>query len=300
MGKLDGALEKVAILAEALPYIQKFHGKTIVVKYGGNAMINEELKEAVFRDILLLQLVGINTVLVHGGGPEINHLLKRLNIQSEFVNGLRVTDSATMEVVEMVLVGKVNSDIVSHLNQAGGKAVGLSGKDAKLLVAQKQYSHGHNEDGSEVLVDIGQVGEIVQVNADLIRSLLNLDYIPVISPVAVGENGESYNVNADIAAGEIAAALHAEKLILLTDVEGIYADFADKESLLTRLSVSQVEKLMNQGVVAGGMIPKVACCVQALKDGVASAHILDGRLPHSILLEILTDQGTGTMVVPDK
>jgi len=300
MSKLDGALEKVAILAEALPYIQKFHGKTIVVKYGGNAMINEELKEAVFRDILLLQLVGINTVLVHGGGPEINHLLKRLNIQSEFVNGLRVTDSATMEVVEMVLVGKVNSDIVSHLNQAGGKAVGLSGKDANLLVAQKQYSHGHSEDGSEVLLDIGQVGEIVQVNADLIRSLLNLDYIPVISPVAVGENGESYNVNADIAAGEIAAALHAEKLILLTDVEGIYADFADKDSLLTRLTISQVQELMDQKVLAGGMIPKVACCVQALKDGVASAHILDGRLPHSILLEILTAQGTGTMVVPDK
>ncbi len=298
MDKLEGALEKVAILAEALPYIQKFHGKTIVIKYGGNAMINEDLKNAVIRDILLLQLVGINTVLVHGGGPEINQLLKRLDIHSEFINGLRVTDSATMEVVEMVLVGKVNSDIVKHINTAGGNAVGLSGKDGKLLVAKKQYSYTHNADGSETKYDLGQVGEVSHVNVELLESLLGLGYIPVISPVAVGENGESYNVNADIAAGEIAAALKAEKLILLTDVAGIYADFADKDSLLTRLTIPQVEDLMEKGVVAGGMIPKVSCCVQALHDGVTSAHILDGRLMHSILLEILTDQGIGTMVTP--
>ncbi len=298
MSRYDSALEKVNILAEALPYIQKFHGKTVVVKYGGNAMVNEALKEAVIKDILLLNLVGINTVLVHGGGPDINQLLKRLDIKSEFVNGLRVTSNDAMEVVEMVLVGKVNTDIVKHINVAGGKAVGLSGKDGCLLMAQKRYSYASNEDGTQTRYDLGQVGDVYQVNVEIVRKMLELGYIPVISPVAMGENGESYNVNADLAAGEIAAALNAEKLILLTDVEGIYADFADKDSLLTRLTIPQVKQFIAEGVVAGGMIPKVECCIQAIEDGVSSAHILDGRLKHSILLEILTADGAGTMVTP--
>ncbi|MDD2568108.1 MAG: acetylglutamate kinase [Clostridia bacterium] len=289
-------LEKANILIEALPYIREFHGKTMVIKYGGNAMINEELKRAVINDILLMQFVGMRPVLVHGGGPDINQMLKKLQIKSEFINGLRVTDAATMEVVEMVLVGKVNKQIVNHINQAGGSAVGLCGKDGNLLIAHKEHTYITNEEGSSVYCDLGQVGEIEAVNTKLINSLLDQGYIPVISPVAVGKEGESYNVNADLVAGEIAAALQAEKLMLLTDVEGILRDYEDKTSLISEITADEVETLKADGIIAGGMIPKLDCCVKALSGGVGTTHIIDGRDPHSILLELFTPEGAGTMI----
>lgn len=290
------AIDKASILVEALPYIKKFHGKTVVIKYGGNAMINEDLKEAVIKDIVLMQLVGMRPVVVHGGGPDINKMLDRMDIESHFVNGQRVTDEAAMQVVEMVLTGKVNRSIVKYINQNGGSAVGLSGADANLLVAHKQHTVMSDSKG-EHDVDLGLVGEIESVNADLLNSLLDQGYIPVISPVAVGRRGESYNVNADLAAGSVAAALSAEKLVLLTDVEGLYRDYKDKTSLISVLPTRMVEPLKQQGVIAGGMIPKIDCCVHAVKQGVGSVHILDGRVLHCILLEIFTREGIGTMVV---
>ncbi len=291
------AIDKASILVEALPYIKKFHGKTVVIKYGGNAMINEELKEAVLKDIVLMQLVGMRPVVVHGGGPDINAMLNKMQIESEFINGQRVTDEAAMQVVEMVLTGKVNSSIVKYLNQDGGEAVGLSGADANLLVAHKKRTKVTEEDGTEHEVDLGLVGEVESVNVDLLNSLLDQGYIPVISPVAIGAKGESYNVNADLAAGAVAAALKAEKLVLLTDVEGLYRDYKDKTSLISVLPVRLVEGLKEEGVIAGGMIPKIDCCVHAVKQGVGSVHILDGRVLHCILLEVFTREGIGTMVV---
>ena len=291
------AIDKASILVEALPYIKKFHGKTVVIKYGGNAMINEELKEAVLKDIVLMQLVGMRPVVVHGGGPDINAMLDKMQIESEFINGQRVTDEAAMQVVEMVLTGKVNSSIVKYLNQDGGEAVGLSGADANLLVAHKKRTTVTDENGAEHEVDLGLVGEVESVNVDLLNSLLDQGYIPVISPVAIGPKGESYNVNADLAAGAVAAALKAEKLVLLTDVEGLYRDYKDKTSLISVLPVRLVESLKAEGVIAGGMIPKIDCCVHAVKQGVGSVHILDGRVLHCILLEIFTREGIGTMVV---
>ncbi len=281
------AIDKASILVEALPYIKKFHGKTVVIKYGGNAMINEELKEAVLKDIVLMQLVGMRPVVVHGGGPDINDMLDKLAIKSQFVSGQRVTDAETMRVVEMVLSGKVNSSIVKYLNQNGGAAVGLSGADANLLVAHKKQGEA----------DLGLVGEVESVNVDLLNSLLDQEYIPVISPVAIGRRGESYNVNADLAAGAVAAALKAEKLVLLTDVEGLYRDYKDKSSLISVLPVRLVEGLKRDGVIAGGMLPKIDCCVHAVQNGVNTVHILDGRVLHCILLEIFTREGIGTMVV---
>lgn len=281
------AIDKASILVEALPYIKKFHGKTVVIKYGGNAMINEELKEAVLKDIVLMQLVGMRPVVVHGGGPDINDMLDKLAIKSQFVSGQRVTDAETMRVVEMVLSGKVNSSIVKYLNQNGGAAVGLSGADANLLVAHKKQGEA----------DLGLVGEVENVNVDLLNSLLDQEYIPVISPVAIGRRGESYNVNADLAAGAVAAALKAEKLVLLTDVEGLYRDYKDKSSLISVLPVRLVEGLKRDGVIAGGMLPKIDCCVHAVQNGVNTVHILDGRVLHCILLEIFTREGIGTMVV---
>ena len=281
------AIDKASILVEALPYIRKFHGKTEVIKYGGNAMINEELKEAVLKDVVLMQLVGMRPVVVHGGGPDINSMLDKMQIQSEFIGGQRVTDPATMQVVEMVLNGKVNSSIVKYLNQNGGSAVGLSGADANLLVAHKK----RGED------DLGLVGEVESVNVNLLNSLLDQEYIPVISPVAIGRHGESYNVNADLAAGAVAAALKAEKLVLLTDVEGLFRDYKDKSSLISILPVRLVEGLKKDGVIAGGMLPKIDCCVHAVQNGVNTVHILDGRVLHCILLEIFTREGIGTMVV---
>lgn len=289
-------LEKAGILIEALPYIKKFHGKTVVVKYGGNAMVNEELKHAVISDIVLMRLVGMRPVLVHGGGPDINKMLKRLEIESKFINGLRYTDSDTINVVEMVLVGKVNSSIVSEINQAGGSAVGLSGKDANLLIADKKTTVLKSTHGKEEECDLGYVGEIKEVNIDLVNYLLDEGYIPVISPVAIGPDGESFNVNADIVAGKVAAALEAEKLVLLTDVEGLYADYEDKSTLISRLHIDEIDELVERGIISGGFLPKIFCCVDALRNGVERTHILDGRVKHSILLEIFTNKGIGTMV----
>jgi acetylglutamate kinase len=296
-GTMCLTLEKANVLIEALPYIRKFHGKTIVIKYGGNAMINDELKKAVMNDVILMKLVGMNPVLVHGGGPEITQLLKRLDIKSSFVNGLRVTDAATMEVVEMVLVGKVNKEIVAQINQLGGKAVGLSGKDGEMILARKQYAIISDENGNEIEADIGSVGEVERINTGIIETIMNTNgYIPVIAPIGAGAAGETYNINADYVAGEIAAALGAEKLVLLTDVEGILSDVNDKSSIISVLKTSEVDGFINKGIIAGGMIPKVRCCVKALEAGVKRTHIIDGRVPHSILLEIFTDEGIGTMV----
>ena len=290
-------LEKAGILVEALPYIKKFYGKTVVIKYGGHAMINNELKQAVLTDLVLMKYVGIHPVVVHGGGPEITGMLKRLGIESKFVGGLRVTDRETMEIVEMVLVGKINKEIVATLNLIGGKAVGLSGKDGSLLVAGRKFGRVINGDGSEKLVDIGQVGDVDKVNPDILATVIREGYIPVVAPVAVGDGGEGYNVNADSAAGALATALGADKLIILTDVEGIMEDRGEKDSLISVLRMEEVPGLIGRGVIEGGMIPKVECCVRALQGGVKSTHILDGRVPHSILLEVFTDKGIGTMVV---
>lgn len=295
---MSSALEKANILVEALPYIQKFHGKTVVVKYGGHAMVSESLRQAVINDIVLMKLVGMQPVLVHGGGPEINQMLKKLDIKSEFVNGLRVTDAATLEIVEMVLLGKINKTIVNQINQNGGLSVGLDGKDGRLFLAEKQLAKVLDQNGQEAMVDLGFVGDIVKVNTEIVELLLKEGYIPVISPIAVGEDGQSYNVNADEAAAKVAIALKAEKLVLLTDVEGIYGDFNDKSSLISRLTVAEAEALLQKGAIAGGMIPKVKCCLDAVKANVSSTHILDGRKPHSILLEVFTDEGIGTMFVP--
>lgn len=288
--------EKAEILIEALPYIQKFHGKTVVIKYGGNAMINEDLKKAVMNDVILMKLVGMNPVLVHGGGPEITQMLQRLDIQSQFVNGLRVTDPATMEVVEMVLVGKLNKEIVAHIHQLGGRAVGISGKDGLTIIARKQLMTITDEQGQPVEADLGQVGEVAKVNPELLKTLMDSGYIPVVAPIGVGQDGSSYNINADYVAGELAVALGAEKLVLLTDVEGIFADFADKSSIISSLKMEDVDAMIASGVIVGGMIPKVQCCVRALQGGVGRTHIIDGRLAHSILLEVFTNEGIGTMV----
>jgi acetylglutamate kinase len=273
-------------LIQALPYIRQFAGATIVIKYGGAAMLDEELKKAVMRDLVLMRYVGINPILVHGGGPEVSEAMRRMGKEPAFIGGLRVTDAETMEIVEMVLAGKTNKSIVAHLNAEGGQAVGLSGKDANLFVAVKETEHG----------DIGFVGRISSVNPGIIHSLTRDGYIPVVSSVAIGADGASYNVNADTAAAELAVALNAKKLILMTDVEGLYRDFSDKTSLISELTTDQARDLMEGGAVDKGMIPKLAACVNAVEDGVERSHILDGRRPHSLLIEIFTDGGIGTMV----
>ncbi|MFZ5641094.1 MAG: acetylglutamate kinase [Bacillota bacterium] len=290
------ALEKANILIEALPYIKKFAGKTVVIKYGGNAMINDELKQAVMQDVILMKYVGINPVIVHGGGPEITGMLKRVGKQSEFVGGLRITDEETMEIVEMVLVGKINKEIVALINRFGGKAVGLCGKDANLIKAEKKLGRTYNDQGEEEFHDIGFVGDVVDINPEIIANLIGEGYIPVVAPVGAGEGGEGYNINADTVAGRIAAALKAEKFFLLTDVEGVFADYEDKDSLISVLKIDQAEEMIRQGRIDGGMIPKVECCIEALAGGVETTHIIDGRLKHSILLEVFTDKGIGTMV----
>ena len=293
---MHSAREKAAILVEALPYIQKFAGRTVVIKYGGHAMGAAD--DDVLTDVVLLKYVGLRPVLVHGGGPEISGWLKKVGKKSDFIGGLRVTDAETMEIAEMVLTGKLSQRIVSALNRLGVRAVGLSGKDADLLVAVKKRERVRGSDGREELLDIGAVGEIVQVNPRLIEILFREGYVPVIAPVATDGEGRSYNVNADHAAGMLAGALSADKLVLLTDVEGILRDPGNPASLISVLRVDEVEGLKEAGVLTGGMLPKVDCCVQALGHGVAEAHILDGRVPHAILLEIFTDSGVGTMVVP--
>lgn len=274
------------ILIHALPYIRRFNGKTVVVKYGGNAMIDEELKAAVMQDIILMHYVGVQVVLVHGGGPEISHAMARIGKEPQFVAGQRVTDAETMEIVEMVLAGKTNKGIVAHLNRQGGLAVGLSGKDGNLIVAEKDTTKG----------DIGFVGRVSTINPGLIHTLLKDGYIPVISSVAIGTDGESYNVNADAVAGELAAALGAVKLIMMTDVEGIYRDFSDKDSLITEMTAREAQGLINSGVADKGMIPKIGACVTAITNGVERAHIIDGRKPHALLMEMFTNEGVGTMV----
>ncbi|RMF27105.1 MAG: acetylglutamate kinase [Cyanobacteria bacterium J083] len=282
----EDAATRVRVLSEALPYIQKFTNRTIVVKYGGAAMKEEYLKDKVIRDIILLSCIGVRLVVVHGGGPEINSWLDKLGIEPQFKNGLRVTDAATMDVVEMVLVGRVNKELVSLINRAGGLAVGLCGKDGNLIKARPV--------GKE---EVGFVGEVNRIDTQLAKSLLDSGYVPVISSVAADETGQAYNINADTVAGEIAAALDAEKLILLTDTAGILQDYHDPSTLITKLNIKQARQLIATGVVSGGMIPKVECCVRSLAQGVKAAHIVDGRIPHALLLEILTDEGIGSMIV---
>jgi acetylglutamate kinase len=287
-------IEKATTLMEALPYIRRFSGKTFVIKYGGHAMSDEKLKESFALDVVLLKSLGINTVIVHGGGPQINDTLKRYGIVSEFVKGMRVTDAETMQVVEMVLAGQVNKEVVGYLNQHGGRAVGLSGKDGTLLLAKKLLQEVRSDDGTLEQVDIGYVGDVVTVNTDLIKTLEAGKYIPVIAPIGVGLEGESYNINADLVAGRVAAALNAEKLILLTDVSGV----KDKSgALLESISVADLHRLIDEEAIIGGMIPKVICCADALKQGVKKAHIIDGRMEHAVLLEIFTDVGIGTEIV---
>jgi acetylglutamate kinase len=286
-------IDKANTLMEALPYIRRFAGKTVVIKYGGHAMADEALKESFALDVILLRSLGINVVVVHGGGPQINETLKRYGIVSEFVRGMRVTDEATMAVVEMVLVGQVNKEVVGYLNQHGGRAVGLSGKDGNLLLCEKLLQEVRNEDGSVEKVDIGYVGNVVKVNQELIQTLEHGKFLPVIAPVGVGAGGESYNINADLVAGKVAGALRAEKLMLLTDVSGV----KDKEGkLIGSIPLDRVAGLIDDGTISGGMIPKVECCVDALQDGAKKAHIVDGRVKHAILLEIFTDGGVGTEI----
>jgi acetylglutamate kinase len=283
---------RVRILSEALPYIQKFANRTVVIKYGGAAMKDSNLKDKVIGDIVFLSCVGVKPVVVHGGGPEINSWLAKLKIEPQFRDGLRVTDAATMDVVEMVLVGRVNKELVSLINQAGALAVGLCGRDANLIKAR--HADPVNKER------IGFVGEVTSIDTRLIKSLVASGYVPVISSVADDETGQAYNINADTVAGEIAAALDAEKLILLTDTPGILKDYQDPSSLLTRLDIKTARDLISQGIVSGGMIPKVNCCVRSLAQGVRAAHIIDGRIPHAILLEIFTDEGIGSMIVPSE
>jgi acetylglutamate kinase len=278
---------RVRILSEALPYIQQFAGRKIVVKYGGAAMKDGSLKDKVIRDVVFLACVGLRPIVVHGGGPEINTWLEKLNIEPQFRDGLRVTDAATMDVVEMVLVGRVNKELVSLINQAGGAAIGLCGKDGNLIRARQQ---GNRE-------DIGFVGEVSSVNPSVLEPLLDAGYIPVVSSVAADETGQAYNINADTVAGELAASLGAEKLILLTDTAGILEDYHDPSTLIPKVDIQQARQLIAKGVVSGGMIPKVNCCVRSLAQGVRAAHILDGRVPHALLLEIFTDSGIGSMIV---
>ena len=280
--------DRAQVLVEALPYIQCYNKKTVVVKYGGNAMISEELRKAVISDIILLKLVGINVVVIHGGGPEISAMLKKTGKESRFVNGLRYTDEETMEIVQMVLCGKVNKDLVATLNRSGGSAIGLCGLDGGMLKAVRRM-----EDGT----DYGLVGDIVEVDPKPIQDAIADGFIPVISTVAQGIDAEtSYNVNADTAAAKVATAIGAEKLILLTDVRGLLRDKNDESTLISRIHPSDVPRLMKENVIAGGMIPKIDCCVEAVRSGVARAHILDGRIPHSILIEVLSDAGIGTMI----
>ncbi|EPR08040.1 acetylglutamate kinase [Ruminiclostridium papyrosolvens] len=290
----DNLIKKAEILIEALPYIQKLYGKTVVIKYGGNAMINDELKNSVMEDITLLKYIGMNPVLVHGGGPDINKALQNYNVKSEFVNGLRVTDAQTIEVAQMVLVGKTNKQIVSMLNHKGGKAIGLCGIDGKLIECEQYKTEIDGE-----LRDIGYVGTITKINSKVLELISKDEYIPVVAPIGVGPDGESYNINADTVAGEIAAALKAEKLMLLTDVEGVKPS-KDSESIIPALTIDEVYDLIDKKVIAGGMIPKVLGCVEALEKGVGRTHIIDGRIPHCILLEIFTYKGIGTMIMKDK
>lgn len=300
---IEAAKNITTVLSEALPYIQQFTGKTIVIKFGGNAMVDDKLKAGFARDVVMMKLVGINPVIVHGGGPQIGNLLTELGIQSHFVDGMRVTDSKTMDVVEMVLGGAVNKEIVHLINQAGGKAVGVTGKDGQLIKAQKLKLSGNTSKKKSPelqvpeIIDIGQVGEVVSINTDVIDMLTSSNFIPVIAPIGVDDQGRSYNINADLVAGKIAEILKAEKLMLLTNVSGLQ----DKSGkVLTGLSTLQVDNLITDGTIFGGMLPKIKCALNAVKSGTISAHIIDGRVNHAALLEIFTDQGVGTKITSKK
>ena len=291
---MENPIDKAKILIEALPYIQRFYGKTIVIKYGGSTMEEQSLRRSFALDVVLLKYIGIHPVIVHGGGPQIGHMLTKIGKKSQFIEGMRVTDEETMDVVEMVLVGKVNKELVNLINQQGGKAVGLSGKDGRLITAKKlrlEKSRGKGQDPE--IIDIGMVGEVKEVNPGVIEALEKEDFIPVIAPVGVGEKGETYNINADLVAGKVAAALKAEKLILLTDVQGV---MDAKRRLIPALDAKQARRLIVQKVISSGMIPKVNCCLDALEEGVIKAHIIDGRMEHAVLLEIFTDVGIGTQI----
>ncbi len=295
---LDNAINVAKVLTEALPYIQRFTSKTIVVKFGGNAMVDEDLQNSFARDVVLMKLVGMNPIVVHGGGPQIGSLLQKLNIESNFVDGMRVTDSATMDVVEMVLGGTVNKQIVNLINRNGGKAIGITGKDGQFIQAKKLISKRPTKDiqASEI-IDIGHVGEVTSINTSVINMLLNSDFIPVIAPIGVGNDGASYNINADLVAGKIAEVLQAEKLMLLTNVAGLQNK---QGKVLTGLTTQEVDDLIADGTIYGGMLPKISCALDAVKCGVTSAHIIDGRVAHAILLEVFTDEGVGTLITNRK
>lgn len=293
---MEESIAKAKVLIESLPYIREFSGKTIVIKYGGHAMVDEELKRNFALDVILMKYIGINPVIVHGGGPQINRFLEKMKITSSYVQGMRVTDGETMDVVEMVLVGKVNKEIVGLINHCGGKAVGLSGRDGDLIQARKLKLEIKPDDPARTpeLIDLGRVGEVTRVNPEILRTLDEKDFIPVIAPVGVGEDGQAYNINADLVAGAIASQLNAVKLILLTDVEGVKDKSGD---LVSTIRKEDVEVLIGSGVISGGMIPKVRCCMSALEGGVAKTHIIDGRREHATLLEIFTHEGIGTEII---
>ena len=290
----DAATNIANVLTEALPYIQRFIGKTIIVKFGGNAMVDDDLKIQFARDVVLMKLVGMNPIVVHGGGPQIGKLLKQLNIESRFVDGMRVTDSHTMDVVEMVLGGSVNKEIVSLLNRNGGKAVGITGKDGELIRARKMnVSQKTPEMIEPEIIDIGHVGEVESIDISVLEMLTSSNFIPVIAPIGVGEDGSSYNINADLVAGKIAEVMQAEKLMLLTNVAGL---MNKNNEVLTGISTKEVDELIADGTIYGGMLPKIRCAQEAVNGGVTSAHIIDGRVPHAVLLEIFTDEGVGTLI----
>ena len=285
-------MKDIDVLIEALPYIKKFHGEKILIKYGGHAMVDDEAKSSTARDTVLLKYVGMKPLIVHGGGPEISRSMEKLGKDSKFIKGLRVTDEETMEIIEMVLVGKISTEIVSELIKHDGQAISLSGKDSSLIFAHKTEAKKIDEE----LVDLGLVGEVDCVNTELLDMFISNDYIPVISPVGIAKDGTSLNLNADTAAGEVASAVGAEKLIILTDVPGVLRDPSDPTSLIQKIKISEVPELIESGIISGGMIPKIETCVQAIENGVESCHIIDGRKKHSLLLEIFTDEGIGTMI----
>jgi acetylglutamate kinase len=290
----SSAVNKASVLVEALPYIRRFAGKTIVIKYGGNAMTDETLKSGFARDIVLMKAVGMNPVVVHGGGPQIGKVLERIGKRSEFIDGMRVTDSETMDVVEMVLGGLVNKEIVTLINRHGGQAMGLTGKDGPLIKARKlEFKRQSPEMAVPEIIDVGHVGEVASVNTAVIHMLLNSDFIPVIAPIGVGEDGQSYNINADVVAGKVAEVLGAEKLVLLTNTAGV---LDSQGALIPRLTVADVDRLIAEGVIHGGMLPKIRCALGAVQAGVSSSHIIDGRALHAVLLEVFTDEGVGTLI----
>ncbi|HKY63302.1 MAG TPA: acetylglutamate kinase [bacterium] len=292
---MDQLVQRASVLMEALPYIRRFYGKVIVIKYGGHAMVDEKLKESFAKDIIMMRYIGLNPIVVHGGGPQIGNVLKQMGIESKFHNGMRITDEATMDVVEMVLVGKVNKEIVGLINRHGGRAIGLSGKDGALIKARKlaEEKVSFDREGVNEIIDLGRVGNVSEVNVGILQLLGKDNFIPVIAPVGFSENGEALNINADLVAGAIASALQAEKLVLLTDVEGV-KDGQGK--LISELTVTKAAKLIGDKIIQGGMIPKVSCCIKALASGVKTAHIIDGRVQHAVLLEIFTDKGVGTIL----